>query len=47
MMLEDVGQKRVWDGMFVPSLSGDTSKGFQKSQMCLWTSWVILLLGHI
>lgn len=24
-MLEDVGQKKAWDGMFTPLLSGDTS----------------------
>jgi len=43
-MLEDVDQKRARDGMLTPSLSVDTHKGFQKSQMHLWVSWVISLL---
>lgn len=45
LMLEHVDQKRARDGMFTPSLSGDTSKCFQKSQMWLWVSWVMFPSG--
>lgn len=45
LMLEHVDQKKARDGMFTPLLSGDTSKGFQKSLMWSWVSWVMFTSG--